>query len=153
MKNSLLQLIFGFIVLILGAGMEDLLPKFLGVGFPVLLVTAQFLAFLRVGLAEMLILAVIGGAFEDAISGLPPMTNVSYFLIIVSLVRRIGMPRLVTIVSYPCYQIWLSMWTSGLGGGIFNRILLSIPVGYITACAVVAVLSWISGKVAVVEHG
>ena len=37
MKNDVLQLMFGVLALVLGAGCEELLPKALGVGFPILL--------------------------------------------------------------------------------------------------------------------
>ena len=44
MANELAQLILSVLVLVFGAGVEELAPKFLGVGFPVLLCAVMFFA-------------------------------------------------------------------------------------------------------------
>ena len=135
MKNSLLQLTFGLVVLIVGAGLEEMLPKFLGVGFPILLTAVQFMS-LGPFASVAIVFAALAGATEDALSSLPLMTSVSYFLVVALLVRRLGLPRGVSVFAYPCYQLWLAVWSSGLGGGIFNRLLLSFPLGVVTSVAV-----------------
>ena len=135
MRNSFLALAFSLAVLCLGAGAEELLPKVLGVGFPVLLVAAQVVA-VRWSLAAAMVFAVAAGGMEDALSSLPPMTSVSFFLLAVALVRRSDLPLAASLLTYPAYQVWLSAWTGGLGGGVFGRILVALPVGVATALAV-----------------
>ena len=111
------------------------MPKVLGVGFPVLLMAAQVAA-VRWPLAAAMVFAVAAGGMEDALSSLPPMTSVSFFLLAMALVRRSDLPRAASLLTYPAYQVWLSAWTGGLGGGVFGRILVSLPVGIATAFAV-----------------
>ena len=97
--------------------------------------------------------AIAAGALEDALSALPPATSVSYFLGLAALVRWAGMPRVATLLTYPAYQVWLFVWTSGLGGEVFGRVLLALPVGLVTAIAVGLVLGWIERKAAMDELG
>ena len=106
----------------------------LGVGFPVLLVTSQIVA-VRRPLAMAVLFAVAAGGMEDALSSLPYMTSISFFLLAVALARRADIPLAASVFTYPAYQIWLSAWTGELGGGVFARILLSLPVGVVTAFA------------------
>lgn len=153
MKDSLLQLVFWFLVLLFGAGCEELLPKFLGVGFPVLLVAVQLAACGRMAVEQTVVVAVAAGALEDALSGLPPMTTVSYHVLVVLFVRGFGFPRAAAALTYPCYQLWLSLWAGDLGGGIFARLLLSLPIGLLTAAVVGIAVAWLSGKAAVDEQG
>ena len=79
---------FAVLALVLGAGCEELLPKFFGVGFPVLLMVVVFLS-VRFGLLLAVMLAIAAGATEDALSALTPMTSVSFFLIVAVLVLLI----------------------------------------------------------------
>ena len=143
---------FSLLVLVFGAGAETLLPKLLGVGFPVLMTAVQFTAARRPAVAAALF-AVAAGAMEDALSTLPPATSVSYFLALASLVRWSGMPRAATLFTYPVYQVWVSVWTSGFGGGVFGRVLAAIPVGLATALVVGAVLGLMERKAAIDEQG
>ena len=135
-----------------GAGAEVLLPKVLGVGFPVLMTAVQFFAVRRPAVPAAMF-AIAAGAMEDALSTLPPVTSVSYFLGLAALVRWSGMPRVATLFAFPVYQVWLFVWTSGLGGGVFGRVLMALPFGFVTAIAVWAVLGWIEGKAAIDEQG
>ena len=100
MRNSFLALAFSLVVLCLGAGAEELLPKALGVGFPVLLMAAQVVA-VRWSLAAAMVFAVAAGGLEDALSSLPPMTSVSFFLLAVALVRRSDLPLAASLRTYP----------------------------------------------------
>ena len=97
--------------------------------------------------------AVAAGGIEDAISSLPAMTSISYFLVVVALSRLSGMPTTTTLLTYPMYQIWLLLWVSSLGGGIFNRILLALPMGMVTAIVVVVAMGWTERKAAIDEEG
>ena len=153
MKDNLLQLAFWSIVLLFGAALEELLPKFFGVGFPVLLVAVQLAAFGRLPISLAVVLAVAAGALEDALSGLPAMTTASYLVLVVALVRNFGFPCAAAALTYPCYQLWLSIWEGGLGGGIYVRLLLSLPVGLLTAAAVGIAVTWLNGKAAIDEQG
>lgn len=139
MRNSLLHLVFSIMLLVVGAAVEDLSPKFCGVGLPVLLVAVQVMAARRTALA-MALFAVAAGAVEDSISSLPAMTSASYFLVVAVLVRWSGLPRGTIVLTYPFYQLWLKLWVSGLAGNIFHRVLVALPVGLVAAFAVGAVL-------------
>jgi len=150
-NDNLRQLAFGFVLLVFGAGLEELLPKFLGVGFPVLLATVQMLA-AGGGLPMVLVLSVVAGALEDAVSSLPALASVSYFILVALSVRRLGFPRVSILLTYPCYQLWLALWVSGTGVGIFSRLLLSFPLGILTACIVGTGIAWMGRKGAVDER-
>ena len=140
------------LVLVLGAAAEELLPKFLGVGFPVLLVTVPLLA-PRCTRTEGLAFAAAAGALEEALSSLPPMSGVSFFLALAALVRRFGLPGVLSGFAHPVYQVWLSVWCVRIGGGVFGRILLAFPIGFLTAAAVGAAINWLCRKAAVDEQG
>ena len=152
MINSAVQFVLAVLVLVLGAAFEELLPKFLGVGIPVLLAAVLFFASRRSGSAS-LAFAVAAGALEDALSSLPPMTSVSYFLAMAVVVRRFGCLWPCRILAYPCYQVWLAVWVVGIGGGVFERVLLACPVGVATVLAGHAVLGGLCRKAAVDERG
>lgn len=152
MPSDVFQLIVAVLALVAGAASEELLPKLAGVGFPVLLTSVQFFA-VRATLPLAVLFALAAGAAEDALSGLPPMTSASYFLVVAALVRWSETPRMATAVTYPCYQVWLSVWMAGLGGGVFMRILAAVPLGLATAVAVSLAMAWTWRKAAVDERG
>lgn len=140
------------LVLVTGAAAEELLPKVLGVGFPVLLTSVQFFA-TRCGLPAALAFAFAAGAMEDALSSLPTVTSISYFLCAATAVRWSGLSPLATAVTYPAYQVWLSIWMIGFGGSVYVRLLLSVPFGVVTALAVGGILAWVGRKAALGEQG
>jgi len=150
-NDNFRQFVFGFVALVIGAAAEEILPKFLGVGFPIVLTAVQALAAV-VTLPMAIVLAVVAGALEDALSSLPVMASVSYFILVSLSVRGVGLPRLSALLTYPCYQLWLAVWTNGPGGGIFSRLLLSLPIGGLTACVVGTLVVWMAGKGAVGER-
>ena len=152
MANNVVVFVLSLAVLVLGAGAETLLPKMLGVGFPVLMTAVQFMAVRRPAVA-MVLFAIAAGAMEDALCALPPATSASFFLALVAFVRWSGMPLAATLFTYPAYQAWLFVWTSSPGGGFFGRVLLALPVGIVTALAVGAALGWTERKAAVDEQG
>lgn len=152
MANEIAQLTLSLLVLVFGAGIEELAPKFLGVGFPVLLCAVMFFASRR-PVSRAVVFAIAAGAVEDALSGLPAMTSVSFFLIVALLARWSGFPRFMAVFAFCGYQMWLWAWVGGLHGGVFARMLVSLPVGAVTAVAVGAVLVWATGKAAVDEQG
>ena len=152
MIGEFTRLVLTVFVLVLGAAAEELLPKFFGVGFPVLLAAVSPLL-VRCTRAEGLAFAAAAGAMEEALSSLPPMSGVSFFLAVAVLARRCGFPGLVSGLAYPIYQIWLSVWFASIGGGVFGRVLLAFPIGFLTAVAVQAAMDWLCRKAALNEQG
>lgn len=152
MVNDVVTFVFAVVALVLGSGAETLLPKFLGVGFPVLLTMVQFMAARRTAAAAV-VFALAAGAMEDALSALPAATSASFFLLLAALVRWAGMPRAATLLTYPAYQAWIYVWTDRAGGGVFSRVLLALPVGLATALVVGAVMVWAEREAAVDEKG
>ena len=140
-------------VLVLGAAAEELLPKFMDVGFPVLLMAVFPLA-VRCTRVEGLAFAVAAGAMEEALSSLPPMSGVSFFLAVAIFMRRLGFSGVVVSgLTYPLYQVWLSIWFGNIGGGIFGRLLLAVPIGLLTAALVGLTTAWLCRKAALNEQG
>lgn len=133
MRNDFLSLLFAVVVLCIGAGAEEMLPKLLGVGVPALLASALVMSARRP--VEAVLFAIAAGAMEDALSSLPPMTSASFFLMAAGLVRRSGLSRAAAILAYPAYQVWLAAWTGGLGGSVFGRALVALPLGAATVFA------------------
>jgi len=129
---------------------EELIPKFFGVGFPFLLASVQHAAATR-PLPAFVVLAVAAGACEDALSSLPPMTSVSFFLATAALVRWCDLPRTAILLTFPIYQLWLALWIPSLGGGVFARLLLSVPLGLVTALVTTALLTAVERKAAIDE--
>ena len=152
MANSVTVLVLSILTLVLGAGAETILPKFLGVGFPVLMASVLFMAARRPTVTVVLF-ALAAGAMEDALSSLPAATSASYFLALAALVRWSGMPRAAALFAYPVYQAWIVVWTGRLGGGVFGHVLMALPVGVATALAAEVVLGWAERKAAVDEEG
>ena len=152
MANEVIQLVLAVLTVVLGAAAEELLPKDLGVGFPVLLASVPFAVSRRPWRAG-LVFTVLAGAMEEAVSSLPPMSGVSFFLAVAFLVRYLGPSGALAALYYPGYQAWLSIWFVGIGGGVFGRILLSCPIGFLTVAAVGMALDFICRKAAVDEQG
>ena len=150
MRNKIVRLLFSLAVLVFAAAFEEMLPKVLGVGFPLLLCAVQFHA-VRRSLPAMVAFASAAGAAEDAISSLPLFTSVSYFLAVALVARRMDIPRAAILLSYPIYQIWLSIWVNCLCGSVFTRVLVSIPLGIVVMFAGWAALSWMERKAAACE--
>ena len=150
MRNDFLEIVFLVLALVCGASCEELLPKVCGLGFPVLLTSVHFLL-TRGNPVLGFLFAAAAGATEDALCSLTPMTSVSYFLLTAALVRQVGLPRVLTVLAYPCYQLWLAVWTGGLN--VFSRLLLAFPVGLVTALVVGWTLSGLLRKAAIDERG
>ena len=101
----------------------------------------------------MCLFAIAAGAMEDAISFLPPMTSVSYFLLSACFVHWVGFSRATAALTYAGYQVWLVVWQSALGGVVFARLLVAVPVGLMTALAVEWILTTVEREAAVYEQG
>lgn len=138
-------------VLILGCAFEEMLPKFAGVGFPILLVLVQLVS-ARKPTMILTLFAMAAGCAEEAISGLPMMTATSFLLGVALLAKWCELPRLATVFTYPLFQLWLYVWVPWMQGNVFNRVLLSIPIGVLTAITVQVAFAWLERKAAVDEQ-
>ena len=150
MKSDFIQLVLALQALVVGGAAEELLPKVAGVGFPLLMASSVFMA-MRLRAAETVMFAVAAGAFEDSLSGLPPATSASFFLAVAALARWSEFPRGALVLAYPVYQWWLWAWTGGAYGGLFNRLLLALPLGLASAVAAWAALAWAERRAAADE--
>lgn len=145
MKGEVVQLVIALMALVFGGAAEELLPKFPGVGFPVLLMASIFMA-MRRGVWQMFMFAAAAGAAEDSLSSLPWATSIAYFCMVAAFARTSDSEWGVYAFAYPLYQLWIRMWSANLAGGIFSRFLLAIPVGLVTAACVRHVLAWLDRK-------
>lgn len=128
-------------LLIVCGSTEDLLPKFCGVGFPLLLaVTAFFTA--KMSLAVASLFAVVAGSFEDALSSLPAATSVFFFLAVALLNRQKFLPQPFMFFVFPVYQLWLEVWSAELIGSFSSRMLISVPCGLVTFLVVFLFFKW-----------
>ena len=153
MISELTRLVLMVFVLVLGAAAEELLPKCMNVGFPVLLAVVLPLV-ARCARGEGLAFAAAAGAMEESLSSLPLMSGVSFFLVVAVLVQRLGVSGgAVSGLVYSVYQIWLAVWFGSIGGGVFGRILLAFPIGLLTAFPVGAATGWLCRKAALNEQG
>ena len=151
MKKDIVQLVIAFFTLVFGGAAEELAPKTLGVGLPVLLSSAVYFARRRTPLVGMLF-AVAAGAAEDALSGLPYALSVSYFVAVAGLMRGFKLSVGFAVPAYCLYQVWLWIWLGqSLVGGVFLRMLMALPVGVAVLAATHAALYWIDRKAAVDE--
>ncbi len=145
MKTEVVQFVFAALVLVFGGAAEELLPKVLGVGFPVLL-SATLLVSARASAPAALLFALAAGALEDALCGLPAATGIGFFTL-AALACRAPVLQLPALgLGYPLFQAWLWLWMPALNGSVFNRILLSLPLGALTAAATGLVLAWLGRK-------
>ena len=151
MIGRAVQFVLTVLILVSGAALEEMLPRVFGVGVPVLLSAVLFLSVRRPGPSAPAF-AVVAGAVEDALSALPPLTSVSYFLAAALLLRRLGSAWFVPAAAYAAYQVWLSVWVVSIGGDVFKRVLLACPVGLATAFAVEVTLAWLCRKAAADER-
>ncbi len=148
MKSDLVQFVFALLVLVFGGAAEELMPKFLGVGFPFLLMATIFLAPRRTILASVLF-AVAAGSFEDALSSLPFATSVAFFTCAVLLVRSARISYAAMMLVHPVYQMWVWLWRPEFESGIFGRLLVSIVTGPFAALLVIVCLVWLERRAAI----
>ena len=150
-RDSLVHLAFAILALVVCGAAEELLPKFAGVGFPLLLAVSQLVAS-RWRTAETVFFALAAGAVEDSISTLPMMTSASFFLLVSLPVRWLPYPAAATILAYPVYHFWLEVWAPVPDGEEWTRALWSVPVACATAYASAALFAWTERKAAVGEQ-
>lgn len=151
MRDSFVHLAFALIALVACGAAEELLPKFSGAGFPLLLAVSQLVAS-RWRMAETVLFALAAGAVEDSISTLPMMTSASFFLLVSLPVRWLKFPAVATMLTYPIYHLWLAIWSPMHDGGCWSRVLVSMPIACVTAYASAALFAWAERKAAVGEQ-
>lgn len=152
MSSSLVRFVFALLTLILGAAAEELLPKTLGVGFPVLLASTIYFA-PRKSIVLPVLFALAAGGAEDALSSLPYLTSASYFLLAAAVIHLTGLPFVIAPFVFPVYQIWLCLWAPDLSGSVFTRFLMAFPIGVLTFAAVAYALEHLARKAAIDEEG
>ena len=150
MKSNIVQIAIALWTIVFASAFEEMLPKIAGVGFPLLMMSSVYFASKR-EMGRFFAFAVVAGAAEDAICSLPFATSIAFFVMIAAFIAVTGMVASCCFFAYPLYQIWLGMWLPDMNGAIFNRFLLSIPVGALTAGAAWLVLGWIDKRGAVDE--
>ena len=150
MKKDLAQIVFALMVLVFGGALEDILPKFIGVGFPFLLMSAIFIAPRR-GVVSAVLFAIAAGGCEDSLSSLPFAASVCFFTIAALAARTVHVSFVVMAVAYPLYQTWLWLWRGAGDGGVFGRFAAAVPLGLVTAVAVSAALFWLERLAAIQE--
>jgi len=152
--SGVLVFLFYLIVLVSGGALEEMLPKVLGVGVPVLLGWTLFAAVHR-NAPTVVVLAMAAGAFEDALSDLPLLTSASFFVVVALAANRVcgahgggqgltALPALM--VAYPLYRAWL--WLVAGGGGLGQTILPAVLMALV-ASVIVAFFAWCERKAAI----
>lgn len=138
-KDNAVKFILALLVLCLGAAVEEMLPKFLNVGIPILLSVLPVVA-LRPPVILAILFSLMAGTVEDSLGSLPLLTSSSFFMLWVILIRRMRIPLLSAVFAFPFYQVWLCIWVTGLNGSVFSRFLMALPLGALTMGVVFVVL-------------
>lgn len=150
MKNNLTLIVLAAVAIVAGCASEELLPKFAGVGFPVLM-SVVLATSPRRNWFSLAVFALAAGGAEDSLSSLPMMTSPVFYLGLAALVRRWELPPAVMIVAYPFYQLWLALWPSGVEGSLFVRMLVALPVGAVCLWVTERVCRFVERKAAIDE--
>ena len=151
MKRDLIQFILAFFVIACGGALEELAPKALGVGCPILMAATAYYALNRSPLTGVLF-AVAAGAAEDSLCALPFALSIGFFVTLAGVLRGFRLPPVCAVPAFAGYQIWLWLWLGGeLNGSVFSRVVVALPVGGVTLAAVYVMLLWFDGKAAVNE--
>lgn len=145
MKDEVVQFVFILVAIVIAAAAEELLPSFFGIGFPVLLSVVMLIAS-RVNVLPGVMSAVAAGAFEDALSSLPPMSSICFFTIAALVSRKAYFPRPFLLAVFPAYAVWTSMCKAGPIGDALVSLMLSLPLGAVAFVIVLLVLTWAGGK-------
>ncbi len=149
-KKHIAQLALALIVLVFGGALEDMLPHFLGVGFPVLLMSAIYVAPRRHA-ASAVLFAIAAGGCEDSLSSLPFASSVCFFAFAAFVSRTPRIAFAAMAFAHPLYEAWLWLWRGAADVGVFSRMAVAAPVGLVTAPLVAAALWWLERRAAIGE--
>lgn len=152
MKNDFVQLVIAAMALTVSGALEELLPKFLCVGAPLLLMVSVFVSG-RWGPVAAMLTAVAAGSMEDALCSLPLFASVSFFVLVGIATHLTGLMYVCMAFAYPLYQLWLWLWLPGMAGSVFGRVLLALPAGVAAGVVVSVALRWAEQKGAVDVEG
>ncbi len=108
------------------------MPKFFGVGLPILM--AATMAIVRLmGRHRFYIylFALLAGSMEDALCGLPFAMSTSYFILVAVALATITPPFVCDLFFFIGYQVWLWIWLPELQGSIGVRLGLSFVIALV----------------------
>jgi len=148
MKNDFARIVYCIAILAAGCAAEELLPKFLGVGFPILLAATIFFSS-RSGVFAAVAFAIAAGAAEDAVSSLPVATSACFFTLAALFANSVRYLAAAALLAYPLYQLWLWIWLPGVGAGVFARVVVAAPLGAVAAAAVFALMRSVERRAAI----
>ena len=148
MKNDLARFVLSALTLVIGAALEDMLPHFLSVGFPIL-ITAVAVVALRADFPALIVFTIAAAAFEDGLSGLPVMTSAWFLLGVAALVRYTRWGITVLLVTCPLYQLWITIWAPSIAVPVLVRMFAALPMGLIASFIAGRFLIYVEGKVAI----
>ena len=141
MKSEVVQFVLLVVVVVFSAAAEELLPSFWGGGLPLLLAAVMVMS-TRVKVLPGVMAAVGAGVFEDALSALPPMTSVCFFVIASLLSRKAYFPRPFLLLLFPLFEFWADMCILGPRDNVFVRVLASLPLGVVALWLQSLALGW-----------
>lgn len=147
-----LQILLFLQVFLLGGSLEEMLPKYFGIGLP-LLFASLFHFSSRSSSFLLVAFALAAGAMEDALSALPLMTSGSFFVLSALFFHFVRLPWFVAGCSYSCYQLWLGLWLPDLGGEIFLRLFVALPIGMLTFFALTLLLGSLERRFGINDIG
>lgn len=151
-SNKRIQLIIAIMTVVVATALEELVPPFFFVGMPFLLASVMIVAPKRSAIA-VVFFAVAAGSCEDAVSSLPPLTSVGFFLAAAFAVRNVPTPKVLSYIAYPLYQLYLAVWIADLNGGVFVRTFSAFFAGALAVALTTPALSWLDRKAGVDEQG
>lgn len=128
MKSEVVQFVFIVIAIVVSAAAEELLPSSFGVGVPLLQAMVMVMA-TRMKVLPGVMTAVGAGFFEDALSSLPPMTSVCFFVIAALLSRKRYFPSPFLLLLFPLFEFWTGLCILGRREDLFVRLLAAVPLG------------------------
>ena len=137
MKKDMATFVFSVLFLVACAAVEDLSPKFLGLGLPFVMASAIVFSDRRMfSWTHTMVFAAAAGAIEDALCGFPPAASASFFAAMAFVVRKFSLSIAVSAFAFPLYLGWLWTWGLVSGGGNFMRFALFAPFGFAATAAV-----------------
>jgi len=150
-RSDILQFVFCLIALVVGGAAEELLPKFCGVGVPVLMALSACVA-VRTTVPTLLFFSLAAGAFEDALSSLPLMMSPCFFLAVAVLAYKTRHAKTVLVMSYLAYQAWIKFLVPWLADSLGTRLLAAFLIAPVAGLVVDFLLAWTERKAAFGEN-
>lgn len=151
MKGDATRLALALFVLVVACAVEEVVPKAAGTGVPALLSLSIVFALRRPPL-EGALFALAAGFAEDSLSSMPFASCALFFTLAAAFFRWRKLPLPFAVPVYCAFQVWLWIWFGAkLGGTVFSRMLVALPVGALTLFAAQVSVAWLDRKAAVDE--